>query len=239
MSSAPTPATSTAPARIAETVKKIGELHLQLAAQIEALSAMPLDRAPSSLRAELVELVRSVLTDLGLLSAPDHDDGDGAGTGTDTPSTDTPTTDTPDNEDPMSLLFRDFGYAHLRLAMKGDDIVVERASGFERVAYPATRAPDIACHPDGAAVVTARPEPLELPRNTRLVRLRLSADHQIDPNDAVIVATPADRETAYRYEMTAFGVDDRTIDVAVRAVDPDTNAPLTIARVNVLVFRVA
>lgn len=137
----------------------------------------------------------------------------------------------------MSFRNPDFGYAHARFAMKNDDIVVERATGFERVAYAATKPPETPCHPDAAP--TPRPEPVALPRNTRLVRLRLSADHQIDPNEVVAVAVPADRDTAYRYEVTAIPVDDRTIDVAVRTIEPDIHAPMTIARVNVLLFRVA
>lgn len=238
--------------RIAQTVKQLGEVHLELAEQIEAASvalsaAASREHEPTpSLRSDVLELVRSVLIELGLLPgvpAPALDDDDAALCDEpvlpDDESGVAPDDDPQPDEESMSLLFRDFAYAHARFAMKDDEIVVERGTGFERVAYSATRPPEVICHPDEPPPSSFRPEPAALPRNTRLVRMRLTADHQIDPNEVVAIAVPADRDTAYRYEVTAIPVNDRTIDVAVRAVDPDTNSPGTIARVHVLLFRVA
>lgn len=249
---------SSAPAllRIAETVKQLGEVHLDLAEQIEAaaiaLGVTPELGPPSpSTRSSLLELVRSVLTELGLLpSEPDlsgdPDPSDESGLPDESGFPDepglpgAPLSDPQPDEESMSILFRDFAYAHARLAMRDDEIVVERGIGFERVAYPATRPPEVVCHPDEIPPLSsARPEPAALPRNTRLVRLRLTADHQIDPNEVVAIAVPADRDTAYRYEVKAIAVNDRTIDVAVRTVDPDIHSPGTIARVHVLLLRVA
>jgi hypothetical protein len=228
---------STAPAlsRIAGTVKEIGELHLKLATQIER-SGTGAPLASTSARSELVELVRSVLVEFGVLSPLPYPSPLSTPAPT-TPAPTTPPNPTDDDEEPMSIRRPDFGYAHARFAMKDDEIIVERATGFERVAFSATKPPEYHCDPDSAPL--SRPEPLALPRNTRLVRLRLSADHQIDPSEVVAVAVPADRDTAYRYEVTAIPVDDRTVDVAVRTVDPDINAPVTVARVHVLLFRVA
>lgn len=235
--------------RIAQTVKQLGEVHLELAEQIEAasvaLSAAQSSESTSSLRSDVLELVRSVLTEVGLLPrVPALDDDDAALCDEhvlpDDESGVAPDDDPQPDEESMSILFRDFAYAHARFAMRDDEIVVERGTGFERVAYSATRPPEVICHPDEPPPLSSmRPEPAALPRNTRLVRMRLTADHQIDPNEVVAIAVPADRDTAYRYEVTAIPVNDRTIDVAVRAVDPDTNSPGTIARVHVLLFRVA
>lgn len=250
---------SSAPAllRIAETIKQLGEVHLDLAEQIEAaavaLGVTPPELVPPSpsMRSSLLELVRSVLTELGLLPSepdlpgesapPDESDPSGESGLPDEPALPgDPDPDPQPDEESMSILFRDFAYAHARVAMRDDEIVVERGTGFERVAYSATRPPEVVCHPDDPPPLSSvRPEPAALPRNTRLVRLRLTADHQIDPNEVVAIAVPADRDTAYRYEVTAIPVNDRTIDVAIRAVDPDTNAPGTVARVHVLLFRVA
>lgn len=198
--------------RIAQAVRAIGEQHRLLAHELEEIG-----RRGGS-RSELLEMVRALLAELGVRPPPSPNP----------------------REDPMPILFRDFAYAHARVAMKGDDIVVERGTGFDRVAFLATKMPDPVCKDPGQAPVARPPVPAQLPRNTQLVRLRLSGDHQIDADEMVAIAVPADRETAYRYEVTAIPVgDDRTIDVAVRAVEPDTNAPLTIARFHVLLLRVA
>ncbi|MCC6873699.1 MAG: hypothetical protein IT378_05250 [Sandaracinaceae bacterium] len=220
MSTAPNtnPATSARP--LAELVKRIGELHLELAQKLEALPAesLPSPSSPSAppasppSRSLLVELVRSVLAELGLL-----------------PSTDP----THPDEDPMPILFRDFGFAHLRFAMKGDEIVVESASGFEMRASSASRIDPAHCGDDSPSS-----EPITLAPNTKLVRLRLSADHQIDPSEVVAMAVPADLSSAFGYDMHAISADDRTIYVTVRNTSPNVNAPLTLARVNVLLFRV-
>jgi hypothetical protein len=197
--------------RIAQTVKHIGVLHLELA---DLLVASSTSSDPTS-RSLVLELVRSVLTELGLLSPPPE---------------------TEPEEDPMPILRRDFAYAHARFAMKQDEVVVETATGFERTAYAVLKAPE-PCHDP---MLAARPQPMpETPRNTRLVRLQLSLDHQIDPKEVVAVAVPADRDTSYRFDTKAIPVDDRTIDVAVRRVDPDINESIALARVHVLLFRVA
>jgi hypothetical protein len=197
--------------RVAQTIKQIGELHLQLAQQLETSPSVSAPADPSATRSLLVELVRSVLAELGLLPSSHPD------------------------EDPMAILFRDFGFAHMRFAMKGDDVVVEAASGFEMKAYSASKLELPACGPGSDDI---KPEPITLPANTKLVRLRLSADHKIDPSEVVAMAVPADLTTAYRYDPHAISVDDKTIYVTVRCTDPDLNAPTTLARVNVLLFRI-
>lgn len=219
--------------RIAQAVRQIGEQHRQLADELDELGRRGGLRPAS--RSELLEMVRALLTELGVLApspAPSPSPS--------SPTPTTPTRPTRPREDPMPILFRDFAYAHARVAMKGDDIAVERGTGFERIAFLATKLPEPVCKDPIQAPIARPPVPAQLPRNTQLVRLRLSADHQIDADEMVAIAVPADRETAYRYEVTAIPVgDDRTIDVAVRAVEPDTNAPLTVARFHVLLLRVA
>lgn len=219
MSSAP------APQRIANTVKQIGELHLRLARDIEAASA---SSSESDLRAFVRELVRSVLTDLGLLHPGDEPDL----------YEPEPQPEPHPHEEPMSIRRPDFAFAHARFAMKQDEVIIEVSTGFERTALSTTKHP-VQCVDEDDGFASARPEPLELPRNTRLVRLRLSPDHQIDPKEVMVLARPADRETAYRYDTKGFSVDDRTIDIAVRRIDPDINDTVTIARVDVLLFRIA
>ena len=192
-------------ARVAGTVKQIGQQLVGLATDLDSAGALPaggLDAA--SARAQLVELVRAVLTDLGLLpasgaaaagtpgttpSGTSNSPGTGAvaSTGTSTPAPGTssgagampganPTTTTPSTEDTMPILFRDLAYAHARVAIDGDEVTIESSTGFERTGYTATKPPTVACHPD--MPVTAAPERLALPPNTRLVRLSLSADHR-------------------------------------------------------------
>ncbi len=134
---------------------------------------------------------------------------------------------------------RDFGYAHVRFALKEVDVAVEASTGFERKALIAKAKVAHACDDGDDAFSSITPEPLKLPPNTKLVRLHLSPDHQIDPEEVVAIATPADRETAYRYDVRAIPVDDRTVDVALRRIDPDINETLTLARVDVVLFRVA
>jgi hypothetical protein len=208
-----TTAPSSAPLlmRMAQTVKQIGELHLQLAAHIERAGAAIDTDARSLVR----ELVRSVITELRLTPAPEHEP-----------------------EEPMPILLRDFAYAHARFTIKGDDVLVERSTGVERSAYTTTRPPEPSVCADEPLTIAPR-STHELPRNTKLVRLRLSADHQIDPSEVVAEALPADRDTAYLYELRAIPVNDRTVDVMIRRVDPDMSEPEMVARVHLLLFRVA
>ncbi|MCC6878013.1 MAG: hypothetical protein IT378_27120, partial [Sandaracinaceae bacterium] len=141
-------------------------------------------------------------------------------------------------KDPTTMLLTrpDFAWAHARVRASRDEIALERASGFEPTARYATRAPEGGCHDDDEL----KPEETQpLPKNSKLVRLRLPANHQIDPKEVMAVATPADRETAYRYALSAFSVDDRTIDVLVQLRDPDVDQAAPPVRFNLLLVRVA
>lgn len=152
-------------------------------------------------------------------------------------------TSTDPGEQAMAILRRDFAHSFARISIKGEEIVVEASHGFERKAHFADRAPKPTCDDEyGSApmLISATAEPA-LPRNTRVVRLRLAGDHQVDPNSSVVVATPVGRESAFRFHTQAFGVDDRTIDLAIRVIDADLNQPsaAALARFHVLVLRVA
>ncbi len=136
----------------------------------------------------------------------------------------------------MPLTRPDFAWAHARVRASRDEIAIERASGFEPTARYATRAPEGGCHDDDEL----KPEETQpLPKNSKLVRLRLPANHQIDPKEVMALAAPADRETAYRYELSAFSIDDRTVDVLVRLRDPDVDRAPPPVRFNLLLVRVA
>lgn len=149
----------------------------------------------------------------------------------------------PDKDPDMPIVRPDFAHAHVRLAIDGDSITVEKATGIKKTsARFATDAPEGNCHADSAsrtsnALVYANGSD-QRPKNTRLIRMDLADDHKIDPSEVVVIVSAADRETAYRHDFDGFSVSDHSVDAVIRDPEPDTSRPKTQARFDVMLFRI-
>ncbi len=216
------------PIRVSQLARQFGDLATSIATWLET-SSLSESSVPASARALVIELARSVLTELGFNRRHIT------------------------HEDQMPIRKPDFGFAHAKLTMKDDDVaLVDSSVGFERgkeyvlnpkggqpYQYPYQFPTEADCHDQKPIVQRSKAELDLIPPNTRVVRLQLSADHQIDPKEVVVAALPADRHTAYLFDVQAFALNDNTIDVAVRRINPDMSDPMFMANVHVVLFRVA
>ena len=142
----------------------------------------------------------------------------------------------------MPIGTRNFAFAHARITSDGEEVRVTKATGFTPAITHPTDPDPAYCAPADDLPRVARVRPAdadELPPNTLLYRLTLPANHQIDKDEAVVIASGADRLTHGAYDMTAWPVNDRTIEVALELRHPDVNNESEdIFTVDVLVLRV-
>ena len=145
----------------------------------------------------------------------------------------------------MPIATRNFAFAHARLNSDGENVRVTKASGFT----PAITTPD---EPDPAHCARGADMPTvarvrtdrdvdgrDVPANTLLYRLTFPETHQIDPDEAVVIASGADRETHSAYDMNAWSMNDRAIEVALELRRPDVNGERKdVFTVDVLVLRI-
>ena len=154
----------------------------------------------------------------------------------------TPLPTPPTTEPTMPIGTRNFAFAHARITSDGEEVRVTKATGFTPAITHPTDPDPAYCAPADDLPRVARVRPADaddLPPNTLLYRLTLPANHQIDKDEAVVIASGADRLTHSAYDMTAWPVNDRSIEVALELRHPDVNNESEdIFTVDVLVLRV-
>jgi len=148
----------------------------------------------------------------------------------------------PTTEPTMPIGTRNFAFAHARIESDGENVRVIKATGFTPAISHPTDPNPVHCAPadDLPRVARVKPEDAsELPPNTLLYRLLLPENHQIDRTEAVVTASAVDRETHAHYEVNAWAVNDRVIEVGLEIRRPDVNAEAKeVFALDVLVFRV-
>lgn len=154
----------------------------------------------------------------------------------------TPLPTPPTTEPTMPIGTRNFAFAHARITSDGEEVRVSKATGFTPAITHPTDPDPAHCAPrdDLPKVARVRPsDPDKLPPNTLLYRLTFPENHQIDRAEAVVIASGADRETHSAYDMNAWPVNDRAIEVALELRRPDVNGERKdVFTVDVLVLRV-
>lgn len=154
----------------------------------------------------------------------------------------TPLPTPPTTEPMMPIGTRNFAFAHARITSDGEEVRVSKATGFTPAITHPTDPDPAHCAPadDLPKVARVRPsDPDKLPPNTLLYRLTFPENHQIDREEAVVIASGANRETHSAYDMTAWPMNDRTIEVALELRRPDVNGDRKdVFTVDVLVLRV-
>ena len=138
----------------------------------------------------------------------------------------TPLPTPPTTEPTMPIATKNFAFAHARLESDGEAVRVTKTSGFTNAVTHPTDPDPAHCAPldDLPTVAKVKPsDSTKLPKNTLLFRLTLPENHQIDKKEAVVFASGADRASYSRYRMSAWAVNDRTIEVALEVRDPDLN----------------
>jgi hypothetical protein len=154
----------------------------------------------------------------------------------------TSTTPSDNTETTMPIGTRNFAFAHARIESDGESVRVIRSTGFtSAITHPGDADPSSCAPPDDLPkVAKVKPDDAgKLPPNTLLYRLLLPVNHQIDKKEAVVTATGANRATHEHYRMSAWAVNDRTVEVAVEIRNPDVNAEAKeVFALDVIVFRV-
>lgn len=142
----------------------------------------------------------------------------------------------------MPIGTKNFAFAHARIESDGSEVRVSKATGFTAAITHPTDPDPAHCPPNDDLPKVAKVRPADakdLPANTLLYRLTLPENHQIDKKEAVVLATGSDRATHGHYRMSAWAVNDRTVEVGLELRHPDVNNEAKeVFAVDVLVFRV-